>query len=103
MRFDLAVNIMTLRAWRDRVIYIMGGGEQWRPFIHVNDVVRTMMKCLEAPAEVVAGQTFNVGSDLLNFQIKNLAQFVQDVIPNVTIHRIPTIRIRATTICPSER
>lgn len=89
MRFDLAVNIMTLRAWRDRVIYIMGGGEQWRPFIHVNDVVRVMIKCLEAPTEVVAGQTFNVGSDLLNFQIKNLAQFVQDVIPNVTIHRIP--------------
>jgi nucleoside-diphosphate-sugar epimerase len=89
MRFYLAVNIMTLRAWRDRVIYIMGGGEQWRPFIHVSDVVRTMVKCVEASSEVVAGQTFNVGSDVLNLQIKNLAQFVQDVIPNVTIHRIP--------------
>jgi nucleoside-diphosphate-sugar epimerase len=51
MRFDLAVNIMTLRAWRDRVIYIMGGGEQWRPFIHVSDVVRTMIKCVEASSE----------------------------------------------------
>ena len=25
MRFDLAINVMTLRAWKDRVIYIMGG------------------------------------------------------------------------------
>ena len=89
MRFDLAINIMTLRAWRERVIYIMGGGEQWRPFIHVRDVVRAMMLALEAPAETVAGETFNVGSDTLNYQIKNLSQFVQDIIPNVTIHVIP--------------
>ena len=89
MRFDLAVNIMTLRAWRERVIYIMGGGEQWRPFIHVRDVVRAMMLALESPAKLVAGETFNVGSDSLNYKIKNLSQFVQDVIPNVTIHVIP--------------
>jgi nucleoside-diphosphate-sugar epimerase len=89
MRFDLAINIMTLRAWRERVVYIMGGGEQWRPFIHISDVVRAMMLALVAPAKKVAGETFNVGSDGLNYQIKNLAQFVQDVIPNVTIHRIP--------------
>jgi nucleoside-diphosphate-sugar epimerase len=89
MRFDLAINIMTLRAWRERVVYIMGGGEQWRPFIHISDVVRAMMLTLTAPAKKVAGEIFNVGSDGLNYQIKNLAQFVQDVIPNVTIHRIP--------------
>ncbi|HWM49434.1 MAG TPA: SDR family oxidoreductase [Xanthobacteraceae bacterium] len=89
MRFDLAVNIMTLRAWRDRVIYIMGGGEQWRPFIHVRDVVRAMQLALESPASIVSGEIFNVGSDSLNYQIKNLSQFVQDVIPNVTIHVIP--------------
>jgi nucleoside-diphosphate-sugar epimerase len=89
MRFDLAINIMTLRAWRERVVYIMGGGEQWRPFIHISDVVRAMILALDAPAKKVAGETFNVGSDGLNYQIKNLAQFVQDVIPNVTIHRIP--------------
>src|SRR5690242_13507485 len=42
MRFDLAINIMTLRAWKERVIYVMGGGSQWRPFVHVNDVVRVL-------------------------------------------------------------
>jgi len=89
MRFDLAINIMTLRAWRERVIYIMGGGDQWRPFIHVTDVVRAIMLALDAPPEKVAGETFNVGSDLLNHQIKSLARFVQNVIPNVAVHRIP--------------
>jgi nucleoside-diphosphate-sugar epimerase len=89
MRFDLAVNIMTMRAWKDRVIYIMGGGEQWRPFVHVRDVVKAFVMVLEAPLEKVSGEVFNVGSSDLNYQIKQLAQFVIDVIPNVKIHVIP--------------
>ncbi|NOT76635.1 MAG: SDR family oxidoreductase [Cyclobacteriaceae bacterium] len=89
MRFDLAINIMTLRAWRERVIYVMGGGEQWRPFVHVNDVVAAFALMLESPADKVGGETFNIGSSELNYQIKQLAQFVLDVIPNVKIHVIP--------------
>lgn len=89
MRFDLAVNIMTMRAWKDRVIYIMGGGDQWRPFVHVRDVVKAFMLCLEAPLEKVDGEIFNVGSSDMNFQIKQLAKFVVDIIPNVQIHTIP--------------
>jgi nucleoside-diphosphate-sugar epimerase len=89
MRFDLAINIMTLRAWRDRVIYIMGGGEQWRPFVHVNDVVRALMLGLEEDAERVSGETFNVGGDDMNYRISMLAQFVRDVISGVEVHQIP--------------
>ncbi len=89
MRFDLAINIMTLRAWKERVIYVMGGGEQWRPFVHVNDVVSAFVLMLEAPREKVFGEIFNVGNSALNFQIKQLAQFVLDIIPNVNIHTIP--------------
>ncbi len=89
MRFDLAVNIMTMRAWKERVIYVMGGGEQWRPFVHVRDVVKAFILSLEAPLEKVDGEIFNVGSSDLNYQIKQLAQFVVDIIPNVTIHTIP--------------
>ena len=89
MRFDLAINIMTLRAWKERVIYIMGGGEQWRPFIHVNDVIDVLARGVEAEAEIVAGETFNVGDEFMNYQIRQLAQLVLDVIPNVEVHNIP--------------
>jgi nucleoside-diphosphate-sugar epimerase len=89
MRFDLAINIMTLRAWKERVIYIMGGGEQWRPFIHVNDVIGVLVRGVEAEAEIVAGETFNVGDESMNYQIRQLAQLVLDVIPNVEVHNIP--------------
>jgi nucleoside-diphosphate-sugar epimerase len=89
MRFDLAINIMTMRAWKERVIYIMGGGEQWRPFVHVEDVAGAMLLALESPAEKVTGEVFNVGSNEQNYKIRHLSQFVIDVIPNVKIHMIP--------------
>jgi nucleoside-diphosphate-sugar epimerase len=89
MRFDLVVNIMTMRAWKDRVIYIMGGGEQWRPLVHVHDVVEAFMLALESPAAKVSGQIFNVGSDDQNYQVQQLVHSIMDVIPNTTIHRIP--------------
>lgn len=89
MRFDLAINIMTLRAWKERIIYIMGGGEQWRPFLHVADVVRALVHGVEEDASLIAGEIFNVGGDDMNYQIQHLAQFVLDVIPNVAVHRIP--------------
>jgi nucleoside-diphosphate-sugar epimerase len=89
MRFDLAVNIMTLRAWKDRVIYVMGGGKQWRPFIHIDDVVDVLVQGLEADADIVSGEIFNVGDEIMNYQICQLAEFVLDVIPNVTVHNIP--------------
>jgi nucleoside-diphosphate-sugar epimerase len=89
MRFDLAINVMTMRAWKRTGYLYMGGGEQWRPFVHVRDVVKAFIMVLEAPLEKIDGEIFNVGSDLMNFQIKQLAQFVADIIPNVQIHTIP--------------
>ncbi|MBX6324326.1 MAG: SDR family oxidoreductase, partial [Rhodospirillaceae bacterium] len=89
MRFDLAINVMTLRAWKDKAVYVMGGGNQWRPFVHVSDVVRALILALEAPREVVDGQVFNVGHEDLNHRIIEIAQMVADVIPGITIHRLP--------------
>lgn len=87
MRFDLAVNIMTLRAWRDNLIYCMGGGKQIRPFIHVLDVVRAFVMALEYNR--YSNQTFNVGSDDMNLSIDQLASLVKNVFPSATVHHIP--------------
>jgi nucleoside-diphosphate-sugar epimerase len=89
MRFDLAINVMTLRAWKDKAVHVMGGGNQWRPFIHVSDVVRSLILALEAPSEKVDGEVFNVGHENLNHRILDIAQMVSDVIPDITIHRLP--------------
>jgi len=49
MRFDLVVNAMTLSAFEKKKIYLLGGGTQWRPLIHVYDLSRAFIQILEAP------------------------------------------------------
>ncbi len=89
MRFDLVINIMTLHAYKNRKIYIVGGGKQWRPLIHVRDVSRAFQAVMEAPREKVAGEAFNVGSNDQNFQVFQVAQMVRDVVPNTDVIVVP--------------
>lgn len=79
MRFDLVINLMTLNAVQKGKIFILGGGRQWRPIIHVRDTARAFIAVLEAPADLVNGEVFNVGA--LNAQILNLAYIVRENLP----------------------
>ncbi|MEM7262457.1 MAG: aminotransferase class I/II-fold pyridoxal phosphate-dependent enzyme, partial [Planctomycetota bacterium] len=89
MRFDLAINVMTLHAVRKGRVFVLGGGEQWRPFLHVADSARAFVQCIEAPKERIVGEVFNVGSDAENYQIKDLAAMVVDVVPAATLEEAP--------------
>lgn len=83
-RFDLVVNLLAARAVREKAITIIGG-EQWRPFIHVEDGADAIVRCLEAPVHAVKGEIFNVGSDRNNFTIKQLGELVQELIPDAVV------------------
>ena len=89
MRFDLVINLMTLYAYKHRRLYVMGGGQQWRPLIHVRDVARAFLLMTDAPKEKVAGQAFNVGSTDQNYQIYRIAQMVRDVVPHTDLEIVP--------------
>jgi nucleoside-diphosphate-sugar epimerase len=84
MRFDLAVNIMTKRALQGHVIYVMGGGKQLRPFVHVTDVVDAFVTAVESMTEA---DTFNVGST--NASIEQVATMVSQQCDGAALHRIP--------------
>ena len=76
MRFDLAVNGMVLGFFKNKQIPIMRDGKQWRPFIHVKDVAEAYVTTIKAPKEKINGEIFNVGDNLLNYQILSLAKEV---------------------------
>jgi nucleoside-diphosphate-sugar epimerase len=80
MRFDLAINGMTLGFYKNGRVPIMRNGKQWRSFIHVGDASNAFTKVLEADSELVNGQVFNVGSNEQNIQIFNLARLVAESI-----------------------
>ena len=85
MRFDLAINQMVATALRQGSITVRGGGDQWRPFVHVRDAACATVLMLEAPAHEVSGEIFNVGADVFNVRVHDLAQRVGRFFDNVAI------------------
>lgn len=85
MRFDLVVNLMSLHAFTQGRVYVMGTGNHWRPLLHVADVARAFREVLRAPREAVAGEIFNVGDDDLNFRIITIAYQVKAVLPDTVV------------------
>ncbi|MBF0351776.1 MAG: SDR family oxidoreductase [SAR324 cluster bacterium] len=76
-RLDLVVNILTNLAYHKREISVFGG-EQRRPNIHIEDMVRAYVALLDAPSEKIAGEIFNAGDE--NFTVTQLAEMVRDVV-----------------------
>jgi nucleoside-diphosphate-sugar epimerase len=62
MRFDLTVNEFA-RAIADGSRLDVYDKDTWRPYCHVRDICRAIVAVLKAPAALVSGQVFNVGSD----------------------------------------
>lgn len=81
MRFDLAINGMTYGAWKTGRLPLMRDGTQWRPMVHVRDAAWAQIFMLEADAEKINGQIFNVGSKANTYQIGPLGHLVADLVP----------------------
>jgi nucleoside-diphosphate-sugar epimerase len=88
MRFDLIVNIMTLHAFKNNKIFITGGGEQWRPLVHIDDAISAFLLVANAPTNAVAGQAFNVGSTDQNFTVNQVAEMFPLHFPQLTIEKV---------------
>jgi nucleoside-diphosphate-sugar epimerase len=76
MRFDLAVNGMTLGMWQNGTIPLLRDGKQWRPMIHIRDTSKAFIAALAADKDAVNGHRFNVGSNEQNYQIMQCAELV---------------------------
>jgi nucleoside-diphosphate-sugar epimerase len=74
-RFDLVVNLLTAKAKLDGEITVHNG-DQWRPFVHVEDAARAIQAVLEAPLATVANEVFNVGSNEQNFTISQVGAMI---------------------------
>jgi nucleoside-diphosphate-sugar epimerase len=79
-RFDLVINLMTANALADGKITV-SGGEQWRPFIHVEDAARAIVLSLDGPGDLVRGEVFNAGATMHNFMINDIANLVAAEVP----------------------
>ena len=70
------------------------GGEQKRPNLHIEDMAEVYTWLLDMPAEMIAGEVFNVGYE--NHTLNELAQIVQETVADeVLIENMPTNDLRS--------
>jgi len=86
MRLDLVLNNLTAWAFTTGRVQIMSDGTPWRPLVHIEDISRAFAAALVAPRAKIHNQAFNVGSDVENHQVKDLAELVREQVPNSTVY-----------------
>jgi nucleoside-diphosphate-sugar epimerase len=81
LRADLVVNNLVGFAYTTGEVLIASDGTPWRPLVHVEDICRAFLAVLEAPRELVHNQAFNVGRTEENYQIRDVASMVEEIVP----------------------
>ncbi len=85
MRFDLVLNNLVAWAMSTGNIFIKSDGTPWRPVVHIEDISRAFIAVLEADTALVQKEAFNVGRNEDNHKVRDLANFIQELIPDCTI------------------
>jgi nucleoside-diphosphate-sugar epimerase len=89
LRFDIVLNNLVAWGMTKKVILLKSDGTPIRPIVHIEDISRAFIAALEAPADVVYGEAFNVGQTAHNYRIREIAEIVAQVVPGCTIEMTP--------------
>ena len=96
MRFDVSVNILTNFACNKQYIKVYGGN-QTRPNIHIDDMVRIYLKLvLMKDFKKANGEIFNVGFE--NLTINNIAIKVKKIVEKIFKKKINIIKEKSDDI-----
>ncbi|TWT97604.1 UDP-glucose 4-epimerase [Botrimarina colliarenosi] len=85
LRIDLVVNNLLGSALSYNEIRIKSDGSPWRPLIHCRDIARAFVAMAEAPREVVHNQAINIGGNSENYQVRDVGDMVQRLLPDATV------------------
>jgi nucleoside-diphosphate-sugar epimerase len=90
MRFDLTVNEFTLHLRLRGRLALFGEGF-WRPYVHVRDAARAIVRVLAADRSVVAGEVFNVGDSRENYRKSDLVKLICARVPDAQIDLVAKV------------
>jgi nucleoside-diphosphate-sugar epimerase len=85
LRADIVVNNLVGVACTTGEVLIQSDGTPWRPLVHIEDISRAFLAVLEAPREAVHNEAFNVGSSTENYQIRDVAAMVENVVSGCSV------------------
>jgi nucleoside-diphosphate-sugar epimerase len=81
LRTDLVLNDLVAWAYTTGEVLLKSDGTPWRPLVHIEDISRAVIAVLLAPRETVHNQVFNIGRQVENYRVRELAEIVTDVVP----------------------
>ncbi len=81
MRFDIVLNNLCGIAATTGKIAMTSDGTPWRPLVHVLDICQAIACVLDAPRDAIHAETFNVGHDADNYQVRQIAEIVAEYYP----------------------
>lgn len=85
LRCDVVLNNLVAWGFTTGRVRLKSDGTPWRPLVHVRDIAQAFLLALEAPAEVVNGRAFNVGSTAANHQMRELAVVAAEIVPGCEV------------------
>jgi len=85
MRFDIVLNNLAGLAWTTKEIKMTSDGTPWRPLVHGLDIARAIVAVLQAPAETIHNEVFNVGDTSHNYRVREIAEVVGEVFPGCRV------------------
>lgn len=78
-RFDVVLNNLCGLAWTTREIKMTSDGTPWRPLVHGLDIAKAIRCAVDAPAEAIENEVFNIGSNAQNYRVREIAEKVAEV------------------------
>jgi nucleoside-diphosphate-sugar epimerase len=91
MRFDLAVNGLSRKLVMENKCLIFGG-DQWRPFIHVNDLGTIFESIISTIDSKDFNRIYNVGATKENYQMNDVGRLFEEFFPDKTIEYITEVK-----------
>ena len=91
-RFDLVLPNLAGFAYTTGEVRLLSDGTPWRPLVHIRDIGVAILAVLKAPRALMHNAAFNIGTNRDNYQIKQIAQAVQQGFPEskITLASHPT-------------
>ncbi|MFI8930481.1 NAD-dependent epimerase/dehydratase family protein [Streptomyces sp. NPDC053474] len=86
LRADIVLNNLVGHALLSGEVLVLSDGTPWRPLVHAADIARAFAAALTAPREAVHDQAFNIGSEVNNVTVAEIAEQVADAVAGAKVN-----------------
>ncbi|MER6910496.1 SDR family oxidoreductase [Streptomyces sp. NPDC000594] len=85
LRADIVLNNLVGHALLTGEVLVLSDGTPWRPLVHAADIAQAFAAALTAPREAVHDRAFNIGSEINNVTVAEIAEQVAEAVTGAKV------------------